>query len=151
MRKKVCNKVANINAAVSWFVPKAHTPFGWLAQQSEEYFRNVKDIILAEKRKLNAKFLNFKLHNIQGSILESAIGRGDRRLADVIEYAYRSGARFDLWDECFRFDLWQKAFETNGFDLKQLAARKFETDEILPWQHLGGPDKNDLLKLATCT
>lgn len=146
LRKKVCGKVANINATVSWFVPKAHTPFCWQAQQGEEYFRNVKDIILAEKRKLNARFLNFKFHNIQASILESAIGRGDRRLADVIEYAYKSGAKFDLWDECFRFDLWQKAFENFGLDLNKLATRKFETDEILPWQHLGGSDKKYLLK-----
>ncbi len=149
LRKKVCGKVANINATVSWFVPKAHTPFGWQGQQSEEYFRNAKDIILAEKRKLGAKFLNFKFHNIQASILESAIGRGDRKLADVIEYAYKSGTRFDLWDECFNFDLWQKAFEKFGLDLNTLAARKFEPDEILPWEHLGGPDKDYLLKLVT--
>jgi radical SAM family uncharacterized protein len=146
LRKKVCNKTANINATVSWFVPKAHTPFGWLAQQSEEYFRNAKGIILAEKRRLGARFINFKFHNIQRSILESAIGRGDRRLADVIEYAYKSGARFDLWDECFDFDLWLKAFEKFGLDLKKLAARKFKPDEILPWEHLGGPDKQYLLK-----
>lgn len=151
LRKKVCNKVANINAAVSWFVPKAHTPFGWQGQQSQEYFKNAKDIILAEKRKLGAKFLNFKFHNIQASILESALGRGDRRLADVIECAYRSGARFDLWDECFRFDLWQKAFEASGFNLNELAARKFGADDILPWQHLGGPDKNYLLKSITAS
>ena len=56
LRKKICGKVANINAAVSWFVPKAHTPFGWPAQQSEEYFKNAKDIILAEKRKLTQDF-----------------------------------------------------------------------------------------------
>jgi radical SAM family uncharacterized protein len=151
LRKKVCKRSANINAAISWFVPKAHTPFGFLGQQSEEYFKNAKDIILAEKRKLNARFLNFKFHNIQASLLESALGRGDRRLADVIEYAYKNGARFDLWDECFRFDLWQKAFEKAGLDLQQLAARKFEPDEILPWEHLGGPDKNYLLKLTAGT
>ena len=151
LRKKVCGKVANINATVSWFVPKAHTPFGWQGQQNEEYFRNAKDIILAEKRKLGARFLNFKFHHIQASLLESALGRGDRRLADVIEYVYKTGARFDLWDECFRFDLWQDAFEKSGFDLNELAARKFEADETLPWGHLGGPDKNYLLKLAACT
>jgi radical SAM family uncharacterized protein len=148
LRKNICNKVANINAAVSWFVPKAHTPFGWEVQQSEEYFKNAKDIILAEKRRLGARFINFKFHNIQGSLLESAIGRGNRRLADVIEYAYKSGAKFDLWDECFRFDLWQKAFEKFGLDLNKLAARKFETGENLPWEHLGGPEKIYLLKLG---
>ena len=80
--------------------------------------------------------------------MESAIGRGDSRLADVIEYAYRNGAKFDLWDECFNFEIWQNAFKKFGLDLQQLAARKFEPDEILPWEHLGGPDKNYLLKLA---
>jgi hypothetical protein len=78
--------------------------------------------------------------------LESAIGRGDSRLADVIEFAYRSGAKFDLWDECFNFELWQKAFEKFGLNLSELAARKFDVNETLPWQHLGGPDKNYLLK-----
>jgi len=146
LRKKVCKNIANINATVSWFVPKAHTPFGWQGQQSEEYFKNAKEIILSEKRRFGARLINFKFHHIQRSILESAIGRGDRRLADVIEYAYRSGARFDLWDECFNFDLWLKAFEKSGLDLNKLAARKFEPDEILPWEHLGGPDKQYLLK-----
>jgi radical SAM family uncharacterized protein len=145
-RKKICGRVANINAAVSWFVPKPHTPFGRLGQQSEEYFRNAKDIIFAEKRKLNARFLNFKFHNIQRSLLESAIGRSDRKLADVIEEAYKSGAKFDLWDEHFNFYVWQKAFEKFGLDLYQLAARQFGPDEILPWEHLGGPDKQYLLK-----
>ncbi|MGD0785111.1 MAG: TIGR03960 family B12-binding radical SAM protein [Sedimentisphaerales bacterium] len=148
LRKKVCNRVAGINAAVSWFVPKAHTPFGWAGQQSEEYFRNAREIIYAEKKRLNARFVNFKFHHVQRSLLESAIGRGDSRLADVIEYAYRSEARFDLWDECFNFEIWQNAFKNFGLDLRQLAARKFESDEILPWEHLGGPDKKYLLKLA---
>jgi radical SAM superfamily enzyme YgiQ (UPF0313 family) len=49
LRKKVCNRVAAINAAVSWFVPKPHTPFGWAGQQSEEYFRRAKEIPLISK------------------------------------------------------------------------------------------------------
>ena len=146
LRKKVCNRVAGITAAVSWFVPKAHTPFGWSAQQSEEYFRRAKEIILDEKKRLNARFLSFKFHHIQRSILESAIGRGDKKIADVIECAYKDGARFDLWDECFSFEIWQKAFEKFNLDLYALAAKKFELDETLPWEHLGGPDKNYLLK-----
>ena len=146
LRKKVCNRIANINAAVSWFVPKCHTPFGWVEQKSEAYFRNVKDIIISEKKRLGARFVQFKFHDIRRSLLESAIGRADRRMADVLEYVYKNGARFDLWDECFDFELWQNAFKQFGLDLHQLAARKFDTDEILPWQHLGGPDKDYLLR-----
>ncbi len=146
LRKKVCNRTASITAAVSWFVPKAHTPFGWAPQQSAEYFQRAKEIILDEKKRSGARFLNFKFHHIQRSVLESAIGRGDRRIADVIECAYKNGAKYDLWDECFDFRIWQKAFEQCNLDLYKLAARKFEPDETLPWEHLGGPQKDYLLK-----
>ncbi|MCE5339800.1 MAG: TIGR03960 family B12-binding radical SAM protein [Planctomycetaceae bacterium] len=146
LRKKVCNRTASITAAVSWFVPKPHTPFSWAPQQSAEYFQRAKEIILDEKKRFGARFLNFKFHHIQRSVLESVIGRGDRKIADVIEYAYKTGARFDLWDECFNFEIWEKAFENFGLNVHQLSARKFEVDETLPWEHLGGPDKNYLLK-----
>jgi radical SAM family uncharacterized protein len=146
LRKKIDNKTGSVNVAVSWFVPKAHTPFGWLGQRPREYFEQARKLILDEKRDLRAKFLSFKFHNINASILESAIGRGDRRLGDVIEAAWRDGAKFDLWDECFNFDIWQKAFEKSGLDLDQLAQKEFTPEETLPWEHLGGPDKNYLLK-----
>ncbi len=145
LRKKVDGKTGQINVAVSWFVPKPHTPFGWLAQKPKSYFEYAKQMILDQKRKLRAKFLQFKFHDIGGSVLESAIGRGDRRLCDVIETAWRDGARFDLWDECFDYELWQRAFDKFGMDIETAAQAQFGTDEILPWEHLGGPDKKYLL------
>ncbi len=89
--------------------------------------------------------MQFKFHKIERSVLESAIGRGDRRLGDVIEEVWRNGARFDLWDECFDYALWQKAFERFGMDIDTAAQRQFGPDEILPWEHLGGPEKKYLL------
>lgn len=149
LRKKVDGRTANINVAISWFVPKAHTPFAWVGQQSIEYFQNCKQLILDRKKQLRVKYLQFKFHNIQCSILESAIGRGDRNLGDVIESAWRAGARFDLWNECFDFEIWQRAFADCGYDVEQLAAKEFSKDDILPWAHLGGPDKDYLLKHLT--
>ncbi|MCP4263253.1 MAG: TIGR03960 family B12-binding radical SAM protein, partial [Planctomycetes bacterium] len=145
LRKKIDGKTGQINIAISWFVPKPHTPLGWLEQKPLSYFEKAKELIIEEKKKLRAKFLQFKFHNIRSSVLESIIGRGDRRLCDVIEAAWRDGAKFDLWDECFDFEIWQRAFEKFGFDLENLAQRQFHTEEILPWQHLGGPDKKYLL------
>lgn len=144
--RKVDGKTGQINVAVSWFVPKAHTPFGWLAQKPKRYFENAKRIILDEKRGLGARSLRFKFHNIERSVLESAIGRGDRRLCEIIEAAWRSGAKFDLWDECFDYRLWQNAFEKFGIDVERAAQRRFDIDEILPWEHLGGPAKKYLLR-----
>jgi len=145
LRKSVDGKTGQINIAISWFVPKPHTPFGWLGQKPKSYFHEARQLILDEKRSLRAKFLQFKFHNIERSILESAIGRGDRRLCDVIEAAWRAGARFDLWDECFDPAIWQQAFENSGLDLDQLAQKRFDPEESLPWEHLGGPNKKYLL------
>ena len=145
LRREVDGKVGQINAAVSWFVPKAQTPFGWLGQKPKAYFENAKRLILSEKKRLSARTVQFKFHNINMSILESAIGRGDRRLADVIEFAFREGARFDLWDEIFDIEKWNKAFAEFGLDLEAFAQRQFEPEDILPWQHLGGLDKEYLL------
>ncbi len=146
LRKKIDGKTANINITISWLVPKPHTPFGWLGQNPKEYFEQAKELILDEKRRLRAKFLQFKFHDINRIVLESAIGRGDRGLCDVIEAAWKAGARFDLWDECFDFEIWRGAFEKFRLNLNELAQRKFYANEILPWEHLGGPDKKYLLE-----
>jgi len=146
LRKQVDGKCGQLNITISWFVPKPHTPFGWFGQKPKSYFEEAKRLILDEKRNLRAKFLQFKFHNTERSILESAIGRGDRRLCDVIEKAWRNGARFDLWDECFNYESWNKAFEKFGLNAETQAKRQYSEDEILPWEHLGGPDKKSLLR-----
>lgn len=146
LRKGLDGRTAQVNITVSWLVPKPHTPFGFLAQKPKEYFQNARQIILTEKRKLNAKSLQFKFHDIDQSLLESAIGRGDRRLSDVIETAWKNGAKFDLWSECFNVSIWEKAFEDHGMNLDAAAQREFAPDETLPWQHLAGPEKEYLLK-----
>ena len=145
LRKRVDGKTGQINAAVSWFVPKPHTPFGLLGQKPKSYFEHAKKLIIEEKTKLRAKFLQFKFHHINRSILESAIGRGDRSLCDVIEAAWRAGAKFDLWDDCFDYELWRGAFDKSGINVEAAAQRQFDPDETLPWEHLGGPDKDYLL------
>jgi len=145
LRKKTNNKTGQINITISWLVPKAHTPFGWLAQKPLNYFEQAKRLILDEKKKLGARFLHFKFHDINRSILESAIGRGGRRLCNVIEAAWQAGARFDLWDECFDYRLWEKVFDKFEMNLETAAQKNFEPDETLPWEHLAGPDKKYLL------
>ena len=145
LRKKIDGKTGQINITISWLVPKPHTPFGWLGQEPKSYFEQARKLILDEKRRLHARFLQFKFHDINRSVLESAIGRGGRKRADVIQAAWQAGARFDLWNECFDYELWQKAFQKFGIDVEAAAQRKFKPDEILPWEHLGGPEKKYLL------
>lgn len=139
LRKEIDGHFAAVNAAVSWLVPKPHTPFGRLGQKSRAYFENARSIILDRKRQLNARCVMFKFHQIDRSILESATGRGDRRLGAVIEKAWRSGATFDLWDETFAMRSWEQAFADCGLDLYAEAQRSYAADQPLPWDHLGGP------------
>jgi radical SAM family uncharacterized protein len=146
VQKEINGRPAAVNAAVSWLVPKAHTPFGWLGQQSRQYFEHARSLMIQRKKELNARCVSLKFHNIECSVLESAMGRGDRRLGKVIETAWRSGAKFDLWDECFQFDVWQKAFADNGMDLDACAQQAFTPGQALPWSHLGGPKENYLLE-----
>ena len=146
LRKEVDGKCADITAAISWLVPKAHTPFGWLGQKDRAYFENAKELILSRKRELNLRFVRLNFHACDRSILESAMGRGDRRLNDVVETAWRNGAKFDLWDEGFDLKRWQDAFTEAGLNLETEAQKSFTPDQQLPWSHLGGPDTAGLLK-----
>ncbi len=146
LRREVEGKPAQVNAAVSWLVPKPHTPFGWLGQKDAGYFERAKELILDRKYELRAKFLRFKFHEVEHSVLESAMGRGGRELCDVVEAAWRAGAKFDLWREHFDVTLWEQAFAGAGLDLAAKAQQTFATDEALPWAHLGGPAQDTLLK-----
>jgi len=145
-RQAVDGRIGLLNVAVSWFVPKPHTPLGWFPQRPRTYFEQARELIIREKLKRRAKYLRFKFHDIRRSLLESAIGRADRRSGEIIEAAWRSGARFDLWDECFDYNTWQAVFAASGLDLEAAAQKKFAPDAILPWEHLGGPEKAYLLK-----
>jgi radical SAM family uncharacterized protein len=145
LRRGVDGKTGSINVAVSWFVPKPHTPFAWLPQRPREYFDQARRLIIDEKLRLRAKFLMFKFHEMDQSILEAAMGRGDRRYGDIIEAAWRRGARFDLWNDCFNYAIWREAFADAGLDLETAAQRRFATEEQLPWAHLGGPEQSYLL------
>ncbi len=149
LRKEVDGRTASVNITVSWLVPKPHTPFGWLTQKPREYFEKAKWLILDEKKMLRANFLQFKFHDIEQSVLESAIGRGDRRLCDVIEYAWRNGAKFDLWSESFKPEIWREAFQKFSMNLDAAAQKQFIMDDTLPWENLGGPEKAYLLKHLT--
>jgi radical SAM family uncharacterized protein len=144
-RQVVDGRIGLLNVAVSWFVPKPHTPLGWFPQRPRTYFEQARELIIKEKLKRRAKYLRFKFHDIQRSLLESAIGRADRRSGEIIEAAWRSGARFDLWDECFDYNTWQAVFAASGLDLEAAAQKEFAPDAILPWEHLGGPEKAYLL------
>ena len=120
----------NITVSTAWFVPKPHTAFQWEPQITmEEYLRRVK--LLREH--MRGRSIRYNWHDSQTSFLEAVLARGDRRVADVIETAWRDGAKFDAWSEYFDFDRWMSAFESCGVDPAFYANRSREKDERFPW------------------
>jgi radical SAM superfamily enzyme YgiQ (UPF0313 family) len=144
-RKEFIGHPAQVNASVGWLVPKPHTPFQWAAQPRAEYFHEVRRRLraLAGARRTAVKV---KMHNVERSILEGVFARGDRRLGPVIEQAWRAGARFDGWDECFDARIWKRAFAMTGIDPDWYAHRERGYDEVLPWAHLAGGNSEAYLQ-----
>ena len=56
-------------------------------------------------------------------------------LGDVIEHAWRSGARFDSWEDQHRPELWRQAFEALGIDPSHYR-RALPLAARLPWDHI---------------
>lgn len=146
VRKRLGQGPAHVNSSVSWLVPKPHTPMQWAAQRSAEYFQEVRARLTGWCRG-GPRSVQIKTHDPERSILEAVLARGDRRLGDVIERAWRLGARFDGWDEQFRHDLWKQAFTDAGIDPDWYAHRERGFDEVLPWEHIrSGPPQSRLEK-----
>jgi radical SAM superfamily enzyme YgiQ (UPF0313 family) len=132
-RRSVDGQRGAISAAVSWLVPRPHTPMQFAAARTEEYFWSVRNRLREMSRRSP---IQFKFHRIERSLLEAAISRGDRRVGKVIELAWRAGQRFDAWDEYFDFTRWQQAFRDAGVDPAFYAQREHDFAELLPWDHI---------------
>lgn len=132
-----------ITVSVSCFVPKPHTPFQWEAQNTIEEFERKQQLL----RDHMPRAINFSWHDPQTSYIEAVFARGDRRLADVLEEAWRSGCKFDGWGEHFSIKKWLQAFRKVGLDPDFYATRERGTDEVLPWDHLScGVPKRHFLR-----
>ncbi len=143
LREQLGKPAANVTVSVAYLVPKPHTPFQWLGQADRDYFLHARGVIrdsLRPYRTVKAKF-----HHVDRSILEAILSRGDRRLGAAIEHAWRAGARFDAWQECFQFDRYARALEACGLDPAFYANRQYHSQQMLPWQHIRAGKPFDLL------
>lgn len=132
-----------VTVSVSCFVPKPWTPFQWTAQISAEEFERRQQLL---KSLIRDKAITYNYHNARLSVLEGALARGDRRLAQVIETAWRNGAKFDGWSDLFKPEVWAAAFDSCGIDEKIFSGRERDFWEALSWEHISpGVDKNFLL------
>ena len=127
-RCRPINKRLNVTVSVSNFVPKPHTPFQW-AEQMDFTEMKRKHTLLRDLFK-GQKSCNLRIHDMKKSYLEGFISRGDEKTGELIELAWKGGAKLDDYKD--NFNIWKRAMEELGMgENEYLRAR--EIDEELPW------------------
>ena len=129
--------------SLSTFVPKPHTPFQWVAQESEQELSSKHELL---KQGLYQKGIRLSWQDPKVSLLEAALSRGDRRLGKVIHRAWQLGCTFDSWGEQLNYENWSRAFKEAGLEPGFYAQRKRPLDELLPWAHIDVGVTTDFLK-----
>ena len=81
LAKHNSGKTPQIRVNASTFVPKAHTPFQWFAQNTEAELAAKHEILGAAMQRRGTRL---SWGNAKVSLLEAALSRGERRLGKVI-------------------------------------------------------------------
>lgn len=124
---------ASVNVGVSTFIPKPHTPFQWEPMDTPEQI-DAKIALL--QKEMRGQGLRLRWNDPDTSYYEGFLARGDRRVAEVVERAWRSGAKFDAWHEHLDLNQWQEAFTAEGLEMDFYTHRKRPIDEVFPWEHI---------------
>ena len=145
-----------LNITISNFTPKPHTPFQWHSVSTAELIRR-QGLLREATRRFRGMRFNFT--DVRLSAMEDFVGRSDRRLAPVIEAAWRAGAGMDAWFEALdrTYTAWTDAISAAGLEgrYRELelggwgAANALTPEDLgqfcaqpLPWDHIDtGIDK----------
>ncbi len=119
-----------VTLSVACFIPKPQTPFQWEGQDTMESLDEKQRFL---QSRITDRKIRYNYHDARTSHIEAIFARGDRRLADAIEWAYRDGARFDAWEDHFDYDRYMRALAACGLDPAFYANRSIPDGELLPW------------------
>ncbi|ALJ67019.1 MULTISPECIES: TIGR03960 family B12-binding radical SAM protein [unclassified Synechocystis] len=154
-------RALNFNLTISNFTPKPHTPFQWHSVSTSE-FRRKQDLLRQAFKGVRGVKVNYT--DVRISAMEDFVGRGDRRLGQVVRRAWELGAGMDAWWESLdkAYGAWAQAIDEADLTWKYRLVEDGEWnifhgdtpdenvyDAPLPWDHLDtGIDKtwlkNDL-------
>ncbi len=134
---------ARVRVSTSNFIPKAHTPYQWVSQCDANTLRRRHKLLRKGCREAGVQFT---WEDPEKSLLEAVLSRGDRKIANVIEYAWENGAKFDGWSEHHDWSIWHQAFLHYGLDPQFYAHRNRDLWETLPWSHIHGGTEPSYLR-----
>ena len=132
--RQIRGRSVTVVANVSNLVPKPQTPYQFQPMASREYFDEAHRYL---RRRIRMKSVQLRYHHLETSLLEGLLARGDRRMGEVIETAWRAGAKFDAWSEQFQPQLWYDAIATVGIDPTAILHTATTPETPLPWNHIG--------------
>ena len=127
----------NLNITISNFTPKPHTPFQWHSVSTDEFVRR-QGLLRHAFKALRGLKVNFT--DVRLSAMEDFVGRSDRRLAPVIEAAWRAGAGMDAWFESLdrTYEAWTGAIAEAGLE------GRYRQMELGSWSSVAALDREDL-------
>ena len=141
-RKHGRNPRKSITAALSPFVPKAHTPLQWSAQMDEdELWRRIRMV-----KKICGRKVSLSWNSPRMAVLEGLLSLGDDECtADMLEKAVLQGAKFDAWTDRFRWDIWKDLIEAND-PLRVRLQKGIQPGDDLPWNFISTGVSESFLK-----
>lgn len=121
-----------IHVSVSTFIPKPFTPFQWVKMNNKDEIKEKQQFLMDH---IKGKGFNLSWNEPDLSLLEGVFSRGDRRLAAVIETAWKKGCRFEGWNDTFSPELWYQSFQENNIEMNEYL-QAYNLDQVLPWDHI---------------
>lgn len=111
----------------STFVPKSHTPFQWYGVNPD-----AKKRLKYLEKNLRQQGIDFRPESYNWSTIQALISRGDRRLGKLLELTREFGDTVGSYKRAF------KQLKGQIPPLDYYVHQQWDTEQILPWQHLQG-------------
>jgi len=141
--RRVLGNKATLNVGVSTFIPKPHTPFQWVPQDTREQVEKKQRLLKDELRRGG---MHLRWNDYDGTEFEGWLSRGDRRLGKVIHRAWEMGCKFDAWQDEHFHNKWLDAFSEFAIEPEFYTQRKRDIDEVFPWDHIDAGVHKKFLK-----
>lgn len=132
-----------VTSSASCFVPKAFTPFQWVAQDRKDAFLEKAYHV---KNQIKDPKIRFRYHDPSTSVCEAVLARGDRRTGKLLYRLFQLGAKFDGWSDYFNEETWLQAMEETGISPDFYAHRERDLDEVFSWDFIDIGVSKDYLK-----
>jgi radical SAM superfamily enzyme YgiQ (UPF0313 family) len=122
-------RLGEVQLSVNPFIPKPFTPFQWCGMEPVKSLESKWKYLQKALGKLSN--LKLQMESPREAYQQALLSRGDRRLAQLLVLADRTGS-------------WKQALREVGFDCDAEVHRQVALDEPLPWDFIDGGDSERL-------